>query len=70
MRLYRLVKELGAQSVLGRPLTPHEAIEMQLANRIEQAYWSRRNASNEATWAQGDPSGFQLLIWAERLANG
>ena len=68
--MYRLVKEYGAQSILGRPLTPQEAIEMQLANRIEQAYCSRDAARNEAKWADSDPGGFRLLLWAEKVANG
>ena len=70
MRLYHLIKEMGTQSILGRALTPREAMEMQIANRLEGAYYARKNAQNEAAWANLDPGGFQLLAWAERLANG
>jgi len=70
MRMYRLVKEFGAESILGRPLTPQEAQEMQLANRIESAYYAKQRATNEAAWANGDPGGFELLRWAEKVANG
>jgi hypothetical protein len=68
--MYRLVKEFGAESILGRPLTPQEAQEMQLANRIEGAYYARQSATNEAAWANSDPGGFELLRWAEKVANG
>jgi hypothetical protein len=68
MEVYRLVEKHGAESILGRPLTPREAREMHVANRIESAYYSRQRAIDEATWANADPGGFKLLQWAEGIA--
>ena len=70
MQMYRLVKEYGSESILGRSLTPKEAREMQIANRIEGAYYARQQATNEAEWANHDPSGLQLLMWAGKVADG
>jgi hypothetical protein len=70
MQMYRLIKDYGAESILGRPLIPQEAREMQLANRIESAYYAKYAATNEAAWANADPGGFELLRWAGKVANG
>lgn len=69
-RLYRLIKEHGAQSILGRPLTPKEAIEMQTITRLEGAYYAKSSATNEAAWANQDPGGFQLIAWAIKVQRG
>jgi len=66
-RLYRFVKEHGAQSILGRPLTPREAIEMQTITRLEGAYYAKQAATNEAAWANQDPGGLQLIAWAIKV---
>lgn len=69
-RLYRLVKDLGAQSILGRPMTPREAKEMQIITRLEGAYHAKSSANNEAAWANQDPGGFQLIAWAMKVQRG
>ena len=69
-RLYRLVKEHGAQSILGRPLTPREAKEMQTITRLESAYYAKQSSTNEAAWANQDPGGFRLIAWAIGVQRG
>jgi len=69
-RLYRLVKEHGTQSILGRPLTPREATEMQVITRLESAYYAKSSATNEAAWANQDPGGFNLIAWAMKVQRG
>jgi hypothetical protein len=56
--------------VLGRPLTPKEAREMWLINRIDHAYHQRKANQNWAEWATKNKGDNDLLVWAEKVAYG
>ena len=55
------IKRFGVQAVFGRPMSVGELRRLNLYERVKNAYLSRSQAQNMATWAKEHPTDNALL---------
>lgn len=70
LEMYNLIKEFGAQNVLGRVLYAREMMRMYKALTVKHAYQARYKSENWAEWANKNKDAAELLAHVETLLNG
>jgi hypothetical protein len=65
-----LIDRRGAFDILGRPLTPKEAMECEFILGVERAYFDKKRAKSQADWAEKHKVENDLLNTVIRITNG
>jgi len=65
-----MINRFGAETVYGRVLFYREMSRIIAAERIEQAYTSKKHAESPAKWVAENLPLFRLLDDAREAANG